>query len=125
MREVLASISVLVGATFTLLAAIGAFRFPDVFTRMQAATKAATFGVSFALLAAAIAPGDAGVAVQCAGTIAFLFVTSPVAAHMVARAAYLVGIPLWHGVDSRPSPIWSAPRGREDGRSSLPPPGGP
>jgi len=87
----------LVGAAFLLLAAIGIVRMPDLFTRMQAATKAATLGVSCIMLSVALHFGELGVVTRALLAIAFFFLTAPVAAHMIGRAAYFVGVPLWEG----------------------------
>jgi len=97
MNEVISSALLLVGAGFLLLASIGVVRMPDLFNRMQTATKAATLGISCILLAVALRMGDAGLALRCLLTIVFFFLTAPVAAHMIGRAAYFVGVPLWSG----------------------------
>jgi multicomponent Na+:H+ antiporter subunit G len=70
---------------------------PDLFMRMQAATKAATLGASCMLLAVAVHFGELGVFTRAMLVIAFVFATAPIAAHMIARAAYSVGTPLWEG----------------------------
>ena len=54
MNEIIASLLIVVGALFMLLAAVGIVRMPDLFTRMQAASKASTLGVSALLLAVAV-----------------------------------------------------------------------
>jgi len=79
------------GACFSLLAALGLLRFPDIFTRLHAATKAGTVGAGFVLLAVALASFDVSVALRALGGIAFIVLTSPIAAHLLARAAYLSG----------------------------------
>jgi multicomponent Na+:H+ antiporter subunit G len=79
-----------------LVAAIGMLRMPDLPMRMHAATKAGTLGAALLLLAVALAYGDMGVTMRALATIVFLFLTAPVAAHMIARAAYLSGdLQLW------------------------------
>lgn len=83
------------GAAFLLLAAIGVVRMPDLFMRMQAAAKASTLGVTFMILAAGVYFGDLAITTRVLLVIAFLFLTAPVAAHVIARAAYFVGVPLW------------------------------
>jgi len=91
MREILASILLLSGVAFVLLAGIGLQRFPDVFARMHAATKAATLGLLLVLAGTALqlrSPGDVAKLVLVAG---LMFVTAPVGAHMVGRAAYRAG----------------------------------
>lgn len=97
MNELVADVLMIVGASFLLLAAVGVVRMPDLFTRMQTATKASTLGISSILLATAWLIQDYAVAVRAILTILFFFVTAPVAAHMIGRAAYFVGVPLWSG----------------------------
>lgn len=95
MSEMVRSILMLVGAGFLLLAAVGIIRMPDLYSRIQAAAKAATLGVGCIVLALAIHFQDLGITVRALLVIAFLFLTQPVAAHVIARAAYFVGVPLW------------------------------
>jgi multicomponent Na+:H+ antiporter subunit G len=79
---------------FSLLAGVGILRMPDLYTRMSATTKAATLGVGSALLAVAVYFGELGVAARALAAVAFVFLTAPVAAHMIGRASYFVGVPL-------------------------------
>jgi multicomponent Na+:H+ antiporter subunit G len=95
--EVLCAILLLIGAAFLLLAAAGEVRMPDLFTRMQPATKGATLGITCMLLADAVYFSRIGVTSRALATIAFFFLTAPVTAHLVSRAAYFVGVPLWKG----------------------------
>lgn len=85
------------GALFMFLAGVGVMRMPDLFMRMQAATKAATLGAGCMLLAVAVHFADLGVATRALLVIAFIFLTAPVAAHVIGNAAYSVGVPLWQG----------------------------
>jgi multicomponent Na+:H+ antiporter subunit G len=87
----------LTGATLVLLAAIGIVRMPDLFTRMQAATKASTLGLGCLLGAAAIALADSSAVVRVVSIGAFVMLTSPVSTHVIARAAYLTKVALWEG----------------------------
>jgi multicomponent Na+:H+ antiporter subunit G len=86
-----------VGATLVLLAAVGIVRMPDLFTRMQAATKASTLGLGCLLAAAAISLADSSALVRAVSIGAFVMLTSPVSNHVIARAAYLTRVPLWSG----------------------------
>jgi multicomponent Na+:H+ antiporter subunit G len=95
MVEWITAALMIVGAAFALLAAAGIVRLPDFYTRMQAASKSTTLGVGCILLAVAVYFGDLGIATQAVLTIAFLILTAPVAAHVIARAAYLAGVPQW------------------------------
>ena len=97
MSEWIASVLLVLGATFMLLAALGIARMPDLFTRMQTATKAVTLGVGCTFLAVAVHFSEFGVTFRALLIIAFFFLTSPVAAHRIARAAYFVGVRLWEG----------------------------
>ncbi|WP_029214593.1 monovalent cation/H(+) antiporter subunit G [Kallotenue papyrolyticum] len=97
MNEIIASLLIVVGALFMLLAAVGIVRMPDLFTRMQAASKASTLGVSALLLAVAVHFMRLGITSRALVTVLFFFLTAPVTAHLVARAAYFVGVPLWAG----------------------------
>ena len=91
MTDALAAVLVLLGAGLMLLGAIGLHRFPDVFARMHSATKPATLGVLFMVTAAAIRVESGRSVTKLLLVAAFQFLTAPVAAHMVGRAAYRAG----------------------------------
>ena len=97
MNNLAHAVLLMIGAAFLLAAAIGVLRMPDLFTRMQTATKAATLGISCILIAVALYMEDLGVAIRAFFTVVFFFLTAPVAAHMIGRAAYFLGVPLWKG----------------------------
>ena len=80
-----------------LLAAVGLLRLPDVLLRMSATAKAATVGAALSVLGASLHFGDLGTVARAVIIIAFLFLTAPVASHMIGRAAYREGMPLWEG----------------------------
>lgn len=95
MIEIITSILVLAGALFSLAAAVGVVRLPDVLVRMHASTKAGTLGCGLILVAVAVHFGDTSVIGLCVLAIVFLLLTAPIAAHMIGRAAYRTGVPLW------------------------------
>ena len=97
MTAVVIAIVWLVGAAFALLAAVGVLRMPDVFTRMQASTKASTLGLACLLIGAALQMGDFASFIRVASIGAFVLLTTPVAGHVIARASYFAGVPLWKG----------------------------
>lgn len=97
MNETISDLLLLTGATFLLLAAVGMVRMPDVFMRMQAASKASTLGIGCVLLALAFHFPGISVNIRVLGTIAFFFLTAPITAHLLGRAAYFVGVPVWKG----------------------------
>lgn len=85
----------LLGALLCLLAGVGIVRLPDLYTRMQSATKAGTLGVACLILAAGVDSRDPTFLAEAVLVIVFLFITSPVASHLIGRAAYQVGVPIW------------------------------
>ena len=97
MNELIADVLMVIGAIFLLLAAVGVLRMPDLFTRLQPATKGTTMRSACTLLAVAVHFGDSSVTTRALATIAFFFLTAPVTAHLVGRASYFVGVPLWKG----------------------------
>lgn len=97
MSESATSMLLLIGAFFMLVAGLGVVRLPDIFMRMQAATKASTLGVACVLLAVSVHFNNIAITIQALLIIAFFFLTAPIGAHMLARAAYAVGVPLWEG----------------------------
>lgn len=86
---------ILLGSSLMLLAAIGALRLPDLPTRMHATTKSGALGTSVVMIGVACYFADAPVVFRAMAIIGFIMLTAPVAAHVIARAAYFVGVPLW------------------------------
>ena len=95
--EVISLLLFLIGSFLMFLAGLGLLRLPDVFLRMSAATKASTLGAGFILLGAALYFEDLGTISRAVATVFFLLLTGPVAAHRIARAAYIDGVHLWEG----------------------------
>ena len=89
--DVLSAALLLSGVLLAVAAAIGLLRFPDVFSRMHAATKPATLGLLLITVGAALRMHDSADAVKLLLVAAFQFLTAPVAAHMIGRAAYRSG----------------------------------
>lgn len=83
------------GALFVLLAAIGLVRMPDFYLRLSVTTKAATLGIGLMLCGAAIYFNEISVTSRVVAIIIFLFLTAPVAAHMIGRSSYFIGTKLW------------------------------
>ncbi len=94
MDVIVASVLVIAGVGLSLVAGLGLQRFPDVFARMHAATKPATLGLVLVLAAAAVRVDDPGDVAKLLLVVALQFLTAPVAAHMIGRAAYRAGTEL-------------------------------
>lgn len=87
--ELLICFFLLVGSVFALIGAIGLFRLPDFYTRLHGPTKATTLGVGGIIVGSAIFfsnHGD-GLSMHEVLITLFLFITAPVSAHMLAKAA--------------------------------------
>ena len=97
MIEVLFSLAVLGGGALLLLAAIGVLRLPDVYARLQAGTKAASLGLALVFGGTAVVATGAVSVWKLVLAIALQFATAPVAAHVIGRAAYRSGAPMWEG----------------------------
>jgi len=95
MMELLSGTLLLLGTFFILLSAIGILKMPDLYTRMSATTKASTLGIGLVLIGTTLYWQDFGIASRSIAIILFLFLTAPVAAHIIGRAAYFGGEPLW------------------------------
>jgi multicomponent Na+:H+ antiporter subunit G len=95
MQQSMSAILLIVGALFMLIGGLGILRFPDLYMRISASTKASTLGAGFALLALAFHFNELGTTMRAVATIIFLAITGPVAAHLISRAAYFVGIAPW------------------------------
>ena len=97
MTDIVTAIVWLAGSAFALLAAVGVLRMPDVFTRMQASTKASTLGLGCLLIGAALQMGDFASFIRVASIGAFVLLTTPVSGLVIARASYFSDVPLWTG----------------------------
>ncbi|CAH1555786.1 MULTISPECIES: monovalent cation/H(+) antiporter subunit G [Vibrio] len=93
--DIIVGILLCLGTLFTLIASLGILRMPDLYTRMHAATKAGTVGLASLLLAVAIAIPDITVISRVIGTMLFIFITAPVAAHLLGKATQESGYQIW------------------------------
>ncbi|MFJ5622752.1 Na+/H+ antiporter subunit G [Peribacillus loiseleuriae] len=94
--EVIAAVLILVGTIFSFLSAVGLIRLPDVYTRSHAASKSSTLGVLCTLLGALLYfwITDGYFSIRLILGIFFVFLTAPVAAHLLCRAAYRSNVEL-------------------------------
>ncbi|MBC1372480.1 Na+/H+ antiporter subunit G [Listeria booriae] len=94
--EIIISVMILLGASLSILAAIGVIRLPDVYTRTHAAGISNTFGVSLLLFATVgyFFHTGQGFNARVLLAILFIYLTTPIASHLINRAAYDTGVPL-------------------------------
>ncbi|RPI03280.1 MAG: monovalent cation/H(+) antiporter subunit G [Calditrichaeota bacterium] len=93
-REIVGMVFISIGILFDFLGVLGLVRLPDVYNRLQAATKCVTFGSAGILFGIFIIQGFTSFGFKALLGIVFIFLTSPVAAHAIARAAHKSRIPL-------------------------------
>lgn len=95
MTDIVIAIIVSIGALFVLLAAIGVLKMPDLFLRISVTTKAATLGVGLMLVGVTIHFSDFYTTTRSIAIVLFVLLTAPIGAHLIGRAAYISGVPLW------------------------------
>ncbi|NWJ25196.1 monovalent cation/H(+) antiporter subunit G [Rhizobium sp. RM] len=88
---VLVVVLMMSGAAFSLIAAIGINRLPDLYTRMHAASKAGTVGSGLLLLAVGIHSMELSTLARSLAGFLFFVLTAPVSAHLLAMAAHKAG----------------------------------
>lgn len=89
--DIIAGLLLIAGAIFVLLAAVGLWRLPDIYSRMHAASKAGTLGSGLMLIALAVHAGDTSTTSRAIAGVVFFLLTAPISAHLLAKAAYAVG----------------------------------
>ena len=89
--DIVAGLLLIAGAIFVLLAAVGLWRLPDIYSRMHAASKAGTLGSGLMLIALAVHAGDTSTTSRAIAGVVFFLLTAPISAHLLAKAAYAVG----------------------------------
>lgn len=86
--EIAMGLLILLGGFLSLAAGVGIVRFPDVLTRLHAATKPQVLGLAVILIAIIISAPTWGVVSTCVLVMTFQLLTQPMTAHMIARSAY-------------------------------------
>lgn len=99
--KLLADLVLLAGAFFMFLSALGILRMPDVYTRLQAGTKAATLGAIAVILSVALLhPAWIG---KILLVLVLVLLTSPVSSSTIARSALMAGLRPWAVADQEKS----------------------
>ncbi|MBC7183858.1 MAG: Na+/H+ antiporter subunit G [Marinobacter sp.] len=102
--ETIISALLLLGGAFTLIGAIGLARLPDFFTRLHGPTKATTVGVGAIVLSSMIFFSAHGEGVDFSEILitVFLFMTAPVSANILAKAAMHMGVRTMEETEGKP-----------------------
>jgi len=102
--EALVAVFLLLGSAFTLIGAIGLYRLPDFFTRLHGPTKATTLGVGSMVIGSMIyfSTLQGSLSLHEVLITVFLFITAPVSAHMLAKAAMQRKVPVKPGTSGEP-----------------------
>ncbi len=97
MSDVIASILIVSGGVFCLLGSLGLVRMPDALMRLHGPSKATTLGIGCVALASLVffTVREGAPSLHELLIIAFIMMTTPVSAHLIARAALHRRLPLW------------------------------
>lgn len=95
--QILICIFLLIGGIFCLGGSIGLIRFPDIYCKMQALSKPVTLGIANLVIAYILFLFYAKHELSMKGilAVAFLLLTVPIGSHMIAKASYRSGVPIW------------------------------
>ncbi len=95
MNEIISNVFIGIGIAFDFFGCLGLIRLPDVYNRLQAATKSVTLGTWSILFGVFLRYGFTGVGVKALICIPLLYFAATVAAHALMRGSYIFGIKLW------------------------------
>ena len=91
--NIVGMVLVSIGILFLILGSIGILKFPDLFNRMQAGTKATTFGAMFSILGVGFL--EPSWLPKTLIIVLFILISNPVSSHALARSAYKKESKLW------------------------------
>ncbi|WP_429356920.1 Na+/H+ antiporter subunit G [Paraburkholderia sp. 32] len=102
--EAIVCLLLLAGSLFTLVGAVGLARLPDFFMRLHGPTKSTTLGVGGIVLASVVyfSAHNNFASLHELLIPAFLFLTAPISAHMLAKAGIQQGVTLSEATRGRP-----------------------
>jgi len=94
-HTIIGHVMISVGVIFLFLGALGIYRFPDVYNRLQAGTKATTLGSFFTIVGVGVV--NPAWIFKTAIIAFFILLASPISSHALGRGSYKSGVPLWKG----------------------------
>ncbi len=92
MNETIGKALIIIGLIFDFFGCLGLIRFPDVYTRLQASAKCVTLGTCGILFGVFLFKGFTATGIKALLCIAFILLTAPVSAHLLARSSYRFGV---------------------------------
>ena len=95
MTDTIGYILITIGVLFDIFGCIGLVRFPDVYNRLQASTKCVTLGTILLLVGVALISASGPISAKAIICAVFILLTSPTAAHAIAKGSYASGVKLW------------------------------
>ncbi len=95
MNETIGLIFIIAGVLFDIFGCLGLLRLPDLYNRLQGATKCVTLGTCGIMFGVFLRSGFSPMGTKALIVILFIFITSPVAAHALAQGAHMFGVKLW------------------------------
>ena len=95
MNEITGYIIIVIGVAFDFFGCLGLVRLPDVYNRLQAATKCVTLGTCSIMFGVFLIAGISALGIKALLLTIFIILTSPTGAHALARAAHKSGVKLW------------------------------
>ncbi len=95
MNNTIGMVFIVIGLVFDFFGCLGLVRLPDVYNRLQAATKCVTLGTFSIMMGTFMIFGFTAIGIKALLCGLFLLLTSPTAAHALSRGAYLSGVKLW------------------------------
>jgi multicomponent Na+:H+ antiporter subunit G len=95
MTDITGYILIIIGILFDIFGCIGLVRFPDVYNRLQASTKCVTLGTILLLVGVALVSSSGAIAAKAIICAVFILITSPTAAHAIAKGSHAYGVKLW------------------------------
>ena len=95
MSNFLANLIIVIGVLFNIFGCIGLIRLPDIYNRLQAATKCVTLGTCMILAGSMVLVSSPAALLKCLICLIFILLTSPTAAHALALGSHASGVRLW------------------------------
>ena len=96
MTDTIGWVFIIGGVLFNMLGCLGLVRFPDLYNRMQAATKSVTLGTCGILFGIFLVSGFDELGIKALVAVLFVLINLPVASHALSRGSLIFGIKMWH-----------------------------